>query len=80
MKIDYLNNIYECNYKSSNCKGRLSFVNFINGNVVFNEKIYNGDCYDNLKVELNIIDSNNLKINYYDGNTNELIAQGNLTR
>lgn len=80
LKIDYQNNIYECNYKSSNCKGRLVFVNDVNGNIVFNEKIYKGDCYDNLKVELNIIDNNNLKINYYDGNTNELIAEGNLTR
>lgn len=78
LNIDPQNGTYEIEYPSSGCKGILTLRE--NQGIVFTENIYSGNCINNLRDEIIIIDSDHIKINYYYDYSNELIAQGYLTR
>lgn len=80
LTINSVNDNYKIEYPSSQCVGYFELLNEHIGYSVFKERIYKGNCIDNLRAELYIIDSEHIKIKYYYDGTNEYVAVGNLTK
>lgn len=82
LKINSYTNVYQIEYPDLECSGYLRLVNEEKNSIIFKEIINKGvnNCVNNLRAELFIIDSNNIKINYYYDGSNELNATGYLTR
>lgn len=82
LKINSYTNVYQIEYPDLECSGYLRLVNEEKNSIIFEEIINKGvnNCINNLRAELFIIDSNNIKINYYYDGSNELNATGYLTR
>lgn len=82
LKINSYTNVYQIEYPDLECSGYLRLVNEEKNRIIFEEIINKGvnNCINNLRAELFIIDSNNIKINYYYDGSNELNATGYLTR